>query len=787
MASSDLSFRGGKHSQTHPNITTLSKPATATTLTTATATAYHHTLPHLTAPHLYHSTDRSPLEDENDNLVNEAREKEKAFIDSSQNEQYLTEDSSGFDPPPPLPLYGVGGAVRRVRVGGDDGPPMVYSVRLHAEQVLVSRILGINAETGDKMELYKCFMCGVAFPSVSRLQAHLWTHKQRFVCSKCSFSCDSRVVFSSHVQREHLSATGGGGVAGAGGRREEGPGQQQRGVVGQEDPSNAENTVTVAALLSALREKARAGGRAGQTGLGNISPAPDDETDCSSGEDSYASPGCDAGQVGAGQGQAGQDEAGHGAEEMFKMYSCRFCGKKFDRAFSCNRHERVHTGYKPCFCRVCGRGFSEPRNLRHHVIRFHSDGSLRHLIKRDRRRKGENDPSTTIQAPVSPSPPLPHTTLPQLAILPQETRLKDVLKETANKLISSSNIDISGLSGKTGLEITLTKNDAPPQSAPKVPSAPQSPSPPPSKPHPQVSIHKQEEGNTSAAAAAAAAAAVTTYTTSLTKIIAASLDNSSRGNGRRMAGLGVETGVGQGSYRGQDLEPGEIRLDGRARIIEGESGRRLVVAEDEEGMDHSPHFSNYAPRLNIVQEPIDRDKALVPITDDIGRTFFECPYCHKLFGSTSDMNRHLDFHEDLRPYNCEYCDYSARTNSQLKVHKMRHEGIKLYSCDVCNYNGVTQSDLNRHKKTQSHIARSQNICSICGLGFYTTSQKQVHIVQCHPEVEGASSLIQMSMGPPVVPLIPPHPPPPPLPADGGGGGGVVVVVVLLVLLLLLYS
>lgn len=60
-------------------------------------------------------------------------------------------------------------------------------------------------------------------------------------------------------------------------------------------------------------------------------------------------------------------------------------------------------------------------------------------------------------------------------------------------------------------------------------------------------------------------------------------------------------------------------------------------------------------------------------------------------------------------------------------------GIKLYSCDVCNYNGVTQSDLNRHKKTQSHIARSQNVCSMCGLGFYTSSQKQVRIfhISCY--------------------------------------------------------
>ncbi|KAG7176687.1 Zinc finger protein 236-like 3, partial [Homarus americanus] len=626
-------------------------------------------------------SDRGPLEDENENLVNEAREREKAFFNTAQNEQYLTEDSTGLDPPPPLPLYGAGGVVRRIRVSSDDGPPMV----------LVSRILGVNDETGDKMELYKCFMCSVAFPSVSRLQGHLSQHKQRFVCCKCSFSCDSRVQFSYHVQREHLSPVA----------------QSRRDKVDvrcdmSDDSSSAENTVTVAALLSALREKAQ------ENRPVNLTPKEtyEEEEEDHGSEDSYPVSPCSESQ------EAGELQEGGSGEDLFKMYTCRFCGKKFDRAFSCNRHERVHTGYKPCFCRVCGRGFSEPRNLRHHVIRFHSDGSLRHLIKRDRRKKGDEDSPTPSVSPV----PLKYP----------ENRLKDVLKETANKLISSSNIDMTGLSGKTnGLEITLTGktlNDNP--SNYEEGGVIRSPTPPQSD-----STKEQTAGDVTTA--------VTTYTTNLTKIIAASLDNSTRGSRRHP--------VFTDSFRSDELEPGEIRLDRRTKIIDdGESGRRLVITDDQsdESLDHSPHFSNYAPRLNIIQEPIDRDKALMPITDDIGRTFYECPYCHKLFGSTSDMNRHLDF----------------------------HEGIKLYSCDVCNYNGVTQSDLNRHKKTQSHIARSQNVCSMCGLGFYTASQKQVHVVQCHPEVEGASSLIQMSLGPPVAPLLtssdyspltsgPPAPPP----------------------------
>ena len=54
-------------------------------------------------------------------------------------------------------------------------------------------------------------------------------------------------------------------------------------------------------------------------------------------------------------------------------YTCRYCQRVFHRLFSLQRHERVHTGYKPCCCVICGKGFSEPRNLRQHLARFHPD------------------------------------------------------------------------------------------------------------------------------------------------------------------------------------------------------------------------------------------------------------------------------------------------------------------------------------------------------------------------------------------------------------------------------
>ncbi|XP_053200783.1 myoneurin-like [Panonychus citri] len=148
---------------------------------------------------------------------------------------------------------------------------------------------------------------------------------------------------------------------------------------------------------------------------------------------------------------------------------------------------------------------------------------------------------------------------------------------------------------------------------------------------------------------------------------------------------------------------------------------------------HGAFFSNYSPRLALVDKVLKRSKQSKPMIGPDGRYLYPCDHCQKTFCSSSDLNRHIGFHEskDIRPFKCEFCDYQSRTNSQLKVHVMRHAGIKQYLCHTCNYNGVTQSDLNRHRKTQSHKSRSGNICSICSLGFSTATLLEDHIFKFH--------------------------------------------------------
>lgn len=132
-------------------------------------------------------------------------------------------------------------------------------------------------------------------------------------------------------------------------------------------------------------------------------------------------------------------------------------------------------------------------------------------------------------------------------------------------------------------------------------------------------------------------------------------------------------------------------------------------------------------RLPIVSTPVDREKICKPTVLKDGRTVFRCPFCSKDFLSYSDINRHMDFHEDIRPFKCKYCEYYARTNSQLKVHMMRHQGIREFCCKLCNYKGVTQSDLNRHMKSQIHLLKAKHACHFCDEGFVTPRNLERHL------------------------------------------------------------
>lgn len=49
-----------------------------------------------------------------------------------------------------------------------------------------------------------------------------------------------------------------------------------------------------------------------------------------------------------------------------KLFTCKYCGKAFNRPKKVEIHQRIHTGEKPFRCNTCGKLFAEAGNLKKH-------------------------------------------------------------------------------------------------------------------------------------------------------------------------------------------------------------------------------------------------------------------------------------------------------------------------------------------------------------------------------------------------------------------------------------
>ena len=269
-------------------------------------------------------------------------------------------------------------------------PGLKHQISIKNETVLITRLDGTNLTTGEKTSLYKCHMCGKVFNFLSKLQCHLSLHFERhmtlYQCTYCDAHFKFKTLLLQHLRTGHgvhvSSRSDIPDVGAISPEFETNPAEDQS--MSASEGSNPQKSSSAA--IPSLREST-AGGYLGEV-RGESSEVRDTqgmERPGSGNEDSMGSE--DFLSSNGGQYYSAHSFGGKPLyDKVNGLYICQFCNKSFDRLFSLHRHERVHTGYKPCYCTYCGRGFSEPRNLRHHMIRFHSDGSQIHLIKRMRKK-----------------------------------------------------------------------------------------------------------------------------------------------------------------------------------------------------------------------------------------------------------------------------------------------------------------------------------------------------------------------------------------------------------------
>ncbi|GFQ70152.1 uncharacterized protein TNCT_343451 [Trichonephila clavata] len=484
-------------------------------------------------------------------------------------------------------------------------------------------------------------------------------------------------------------------------------------------------------------------------------------------------------------------------------FQCKLCPKTFDRIFSLQRHERIHSGVKACFCKICGRGFSELRNLRHHIIRFHAESAQKEPLPYRRRPNRMRNVSSS-QKLVSF---LKKTAVRILNSMGQsKSEASNITEENNN---SSAKLQTSEVSVQQELERNEVQNlstsipistvenlqeqntlsamptlfDATSQVTRLSPSQDLNEVPPP-KLSPGVSeetkelgaVDKIETGNNGAVEvlqdpkrsllgnrrkgrpfklSTMSSQALNlggddilfplTESSFLEKHVDAISESSLLQATEILNSLKPEVAFPQLNYYNMEQSPNEP-IDMRNPSAKEKSEVNLKKeVENNEIQDRNPVFPTDANLgMNMYNDTTQNSTALKIPESFESRCLFPCSYCHKSFNSITDINRHMSFHADIRPFKCPYCSYCSRTNSQLKVHMMRHEGIKHYMCQICNYNGVTQSDLNRHLKTRTHLLRSRNVCACCGTGFHTRSLSDEHYKSCHLSANSGNNQDQNS-------------------------------------------
>lgn len=328
-------------------------------------------------------------------------------------------------------------------------PGLKDRISIKNETVLVTKLNGVNIKTGGKVSLYKCYMCNKMYNKMSQLQCHMSVHFERsfsmYTCDLCGATFRFRLQLTRHASRVHHSKPYTPPVRG----RHRWLSQSSAAPTEGSTVTSPEDYKTRSPLVT-NRESPTEGGppAVGSTEQHGREPdkppeVPHDHSSSHLARSSdQSSPTLKDSAGGGGEGE--QERSLHQPDEqelaeqgvryhgypigsigsslasshpslhkyLYRRYSgtyvCQYCNKTFFRLFSLQRHEQVHTGVKACFCKECGKGFSEPRNLRQHIIRYHGEhGSIGdedfQSIRRLRRPISSGLPRTSQRlAPVTP-------------------------------------------------------------------------------------------------------------------------------------------------------------------------------------------------------------------------------------------------------------------------------------------------------------------------------------------------------------------------------------------------
>lgn len=154
---------------------------------------------------------------------------------------------------------------------------------------------------------------------------------------------------------------------------------------------------------------------------------------------------------------------------------------------------------------------------------------------------------------------------------------------------------------------------------------------------------------------------------------------------------------------------------------------------------------------------------------DGNKKAFVCTYCDRVFGSSSNLKRHIMIHTGEKPFTCNICQRSFREMSTLKKHSFTHRNHMAalaavmpalrapsppLKCYVCPKAFIDANQFKQHvlshsdaqhdlpEITMKPVMMNSKIyhhkCPKCNEIFYESSKLMLHICSVH-KVNGATT------------------------------------------------
>ncbi|XP_055371564.1 uncharacterized protein LOC129605684 [Condylostylus longicornis] len=177
----------------------------------------------------------------------------------------------------------------------------------------------------------------------------------------------------------------------------------------------------------------------------------------------------------------------------------------------------------------------------------------------------------------------------------------------------------------------------------------------------------------------------------------------------------------QEAYRINDIM--ELPVEDQKHFLRNDRHRLIEVKspinETKDEIFNNATDSNNSDELNNMNSPIKKytKEIKIGVSDlqrNINRTHI-CIKCDKDFSTKTNLMRHMQTHDGIKPFQCNICGNGFTQNGSLKSHMLIHTGERPHQCNVCGRGFTQAKSLIFHMRR--HTGEKPFSCSICGLSF----------------------------------------------------------------------